>query len=59
MRVEAAADIRLHVEANAAIANDGFLPSMAADLIVDWNFSRTLGEPGAQANGARRSKSAI
>lgn len=46
-RVEAAADIRLHVAANAAIANDGFLPSIEADLFVDWNFSRTLGEPGS------------
>jgi Ca2+-binding RTX toxin-like protein len=45
-RVDANADIRLHVAANAAIANDGFLPSIAADIVVEWNFSRTLGEPG-------------
>ncbi|MEX2185928.1 MAG: calcium-binding protein [Pirellulales bacterium] len=46
-RVEADADISLHIEADAAISNDGFLPSIAADLLVDWDFSRTLGEPGS------------
>ncbi|RIK78198.1 MAG: hypothetical protein DCC68_15775 [Planctomycetota bacterium] len=45
-RVDADADISLHVEASAAIANDGFLPSIAADLMVDWSFSHTFGEPG-------------